>query len=217
MTIFSTLGFGLLLGIKHAFEADHLIAVTTMLHEQKDARRAALVGTFWGIGHTTTLFVVGLIVLVLRVSIPEAIAVRLEGIVGVMLILLGIQAILKKNILHTHSHAHEGESHSHLHTNHHHQHKKSFLIGTIHGLAGSGALMVLVLSLVQSVWEGIVYIALFGIGSTIGMTLMSLFLGVPLSKSLAMFNKTERYVRVGMGIVSIIFGLFVLAEIFQPS
>lgn len=210
MNEFYTLGFGLLLGIKHAFEADHLIAVSTMLTEKKSPQRAALIGTFWGIGHTTTLFMVGLSVLLLRLSIPQAIAERLEIIVGVMLIILGTQAIRKKVVSHEHEHTHGSITHSHLHKDHRHQHKKSFFIGMVHGLAGSGGLMVLVLSLINSVWQGILYILLFGLGSTISMTFMSLVIGLPLSKSLTVFNKTERYIRLIAGTISILFGTSII-------
>jgi cytochrome c biogenesis protein CcdA len=215
LSVFSTLGFGLILGIKHAFDADHLIAVSTMLYEQKSPKKAALIGAFWGIGHTTTLFVVGLIVLLLRLSIPEMIAERIEIIVGFMLIFLGIRTMLSKNTLHEHEHAHDDQQHTHIHDTHNHQHKKSFLIGTIHGLAGSGALMILVLSLIKTVWEGVIYILIFGIGSTLGMTMMSFFLGIPIAKTFQTFAKTERILRIIMGSVSIIFGLVIIVEMFS--
>jgi len=215
INIFSTFGFGLLLGIKHAFEADHLIAVSTMLTEQKNPYRAAMIGTFWGIGHTTTLFIVGLFVLILRLSIPEQMAGKLEIFVGIMLIILGIQSIFKKNSIHTHTHTHGDLTHSHQHDNHNHQHRKSFMIGIVHGLAGSGALMILVLSLIQSVLQGIIYILLFGIGSIAGMTLMSLIIGIPFSKSLEKFNRAEKYMRIFMGSISVIFGISVIIAILK--
>lgn len=208
----STLGFGLLLGVRHAFDADHLIAVSTILYEQKNSKRAALIGTFWGIGHTTTLFVVGLAMLIFRLSIPETISQRLEILVGFMLIFLGVKTAFTKQTLHRHEHTHDGHQHEHLHLDHSHQHKKSFTIGAVHGLAGSGALMILVLSLIHSVWEGVLYILIFGLGSTLGMTLMSFFLGIPFSKSLQTFAKAERYLRLGLGIISVMFGLLVIAE-----
>lgn len=213
MTILPTFGFGFVLGIKHAFDADHLIAVSTMLYEHKNPYRVALIGTFWGIGHTTTLFIVGLGVLLLRISITEPVAERLELAVGVMLIILGIQTILKRSYVHKHAHSHGEVTHTHFHQNHNHQHRKSFIIGSIHGFAGSGVLMILVLSLVKTVWEGIIYIILFGIGSTLGMTIITLIIGIPLSKSLKVFANTERFLRIGMGSLSILFGLFVLRSV----
>ncbi len=204
------LSFGLLLGIKHAFEADHLIAVSTMLAEHKNTKKAAFIGMFWGIGHTTTLLIVGLFVLFLSLSIPEYIASRLEGIVGMMLIMLGIQSIT--NSSHGHNHLtipnleNTNQTAKRLH-------KKSFLIGMVHGLAGSGGLMILVLSLIHSVWEGVLYILLFGIGSIISMSAMSLLIGIPLSKSMRVFKKTERYIRIIAGVISILFGIFIIISL----
>lgn len=215
INIFYTFGFGLLLGIKHAFEADHLIAISTMLTEQKNPYRAALIGTFWGIGHTTTLFIVGLFVLLLRLSIPPLVAERLEIFVGIMLIILGIQAIIKKVTIHKHNHTHGNIVHSHQHEDHFHRHRKSFLIGIVHGLAGSGALMVLVISLIQSIWQGIIYILLFGLGSIISMTLMSLIIGIPFFKSFTKFNQAEYYLRVLMGTISIIFGTSIIVTVLK--
>src|SRR3989338_3772304 len=100
-----TFGFGLLLGVKHAIEADHVIAVSTIVSEQRSPSKAALVGTYWGVGHTTTLFIVGIVTLLLKVSIPERISLLLELLVGFMLIILGTKSILKRNIsYHTHIH-----------------------------------------------------------------------------------------------------------------
>lgn len=211
----STLGFGLLLGIKHAFDADHLIAVSTILHREKQPARAALIGAFWGIGHTSTLLVVGLAVLILKLSIPVIVAERIELVVGIMLVVLGIQAMTRKGELHEHAYTHGSQTHTHPHFDHRHQHTKSFLIGTVHGLAGSGALMVLVLSLINSVWEGMLYILVFGIGSTVSMSMMSLLLGIPVSRSLSVIAKAEQYLRAGIGLVSVAFGSAIIYFTFR--
>jgi len=213
INLLPTLGFGFALGIKHAVEADHLIAVSTMLSEHKNPYRAALIGTFWGIGHTSTLFIVGLGVLLLRISIPEATTQKLELLVAVMLIILGIQSLYKRSQVHEHEHRHGEMIHIHMHQNHTHQHRKSFIIGSLHGFAGSGALMILVLSLIKTVWEGIVYIIIFGIGSTLGMTIVSLVIGIPFSKSLKAFASAEKFLRLGMGTLSILFGIYILTEV----
>lgn len=208
----STLFLGFLLGLTHALEADHLIAVSTTVTSSKNPFKAATVGMFWGIGHTTTLFLVGLIVLVLHITIPENLSIGLEGLVGIMLIGLGITTLRKKdNSVHEHEHEHSGESHTHLHTSHAHRHKRSFLIGTIHGLAGSGALMVLVLSTINSVMQGIIYIILFGVGSIAGMSVMSFLFGLPLSISSRFIRMNHMLHRI-LGCISIIFGAFVLYE-----
>lgn len=210
MHLLSTLFIGLILGLTHALEADHLIAVSTMLKTSKNPFKAALVGMYWGIGHTTTLFLIGLVVLVLHISIPENVSTSLEGLVGLMLILLGINALRRKNeTLHEHEHIHNGEPHTHVHTNHKHRHHRSFLIGTVHGLAGSGALMVLVLSTINSVLAGVIYIIIFGIGSIIGMSMMSLLFGLPVNYS-QRFTRTNNLMHFFLGIVSICFGGFVI-------
>ena len=213
-----TLLLGFFLGIKHAFDADHIIAVSTMVTEHKNPFKASLVGTFWGIGHTTTLFIVGIIVLLLKITIPENVSLSLEMIVGFVLVLLGIKAIREKQeSLHMHVHTHDQESHvhPHLHSNHNHWHKHyySFAIGLIHGLAGSGVLMILVLSTINEIFQGVYYILLFGIGSIIGMTVISFFVGIPFIYSAKKFPYIEKYLRVVAGILSIVFGLSIVYEI----
>jgi sulfite exporter TauE/SafE len=209
-----TLSLGFFLGIKHSFEADHVIAVSTMVTEHKNPFRAALIGTFWGIGHTTTLFIAGIVILLLKITIPDKIALSLEFIVGCMLVGLGIYTLYKaKNMIHTHEHTHENEVHDHLHRQGLHRHHKSFLIGTIHGLAGSGALMVLVLATVQSTIEGLYYILIFGIGSIAGMTIMSMVIGLPFIYSTKKFPAIEQKLRITAGILSIFFGFFVMYTI----
>lgn len=210
--------FGFLLGIKHAFDTDHVVAVSTMISEFKNPLHAALVGTFWGFGHTTTLFIVGLIILLLKISIPENVSLFFELIVGFMLVFLGIKAVWQGKInLHQHSHQHEDTAHSHLHfhgfAKHFHRHHKSFFIGVVHGLAGTGALMILVLSTVQSIFEGIYYILIFGIGSIVGMSLISVALGYPIIFSSQKFPKAEKYIRITTGILSIMIGIILIYEI----
>ena len=211
---FVTFGFGLLLGIKHAFEADHLIAVSTIVSEQKKPSRAALIGTYWGIGHTTTLFIVGLVALLLKISIPERISLILELLVGIMLIILGIRAVFKRTLsYHSHVHHHEGMEHTHVHSSHSHRHSRSFVIGAIHGLAGSGALMILVLSTIRSLFEGVLYILLFGLGSVISMSILSFIIGLPFIYSTRKFEHLDKFLRLIAGVLSIFFGIFMIYEI----
>lgn len=213
-----TLLLGLLLGIKHAFEADHIIAVSTILTEQRNSYKSALVGTFWGIGHTATLFIVGIIILLAKVSIPARISNILEFGVGIMLVFLGIRNFMQGRILiHQHEHKHNNTNHKHKHyhkgeTNLH-AHHKSFFIGSVHGLAGSGALMILVLSTINSVTQGLYYIILFGIGSIFGMTAMSFIIGLPFTYGVNKSPNIEKYIRVVAGTLSIIFGLYVIYQI----
>lgn len=217
MQSFPVLFVGMLLGIKHAFDTDHVLAVSNMVLEHKSPYRAALVGSFWGIGHTTTLFIAGLLVLIFKIYIPENMNLFLEFCVGLMLIFLGIRAIFCKTTIHEHNHVHDDIEHIHYHQHkkihHHHDHHKSFIIGAVHGLAGSGTLTILVLSTIKNVLEGIYYILLFGLGSIIGMTLISTILGLPLLYSKKKIPKVEIYLQYITGFLSIAFGLFVVYEI----
>lgn len=206
---FFILSLGFIIGLKHAIEADHLIAVTTLVSEHKNPFRSALIGTFWGIGHTTTLFLIGLGVLLLNISIPQNISLFFEMLVGVMLILLGLRAIRGGSYkIHEHKHKHGESEHIHLHhRSHHHAHKRSFIVGMIHGVAGSGALMLLVLATIKSFLLGIYYILLFGLGSIVGMTILSLFIGLPFAFTATRFQLVEKYLRIVAGVISIVFGL----------
>ncbi len=207
---------GFLLGIRHAFEADHLIAVTTMVTENRNALKAALIGTFWGIGHTTTLFLVGLLVLVFKLTITKELSTIFESLVGVMLVLLGIKVLTSiRDTVHVHPHIHQGVEHIHLHvhgsdTKSHPPHQRSFLVGALHGIAGSGTLMILILSTIRSLSGGIFYILLFGLGSIIGMTAMSFVVGLPFVFSTGKFVGIDRYLKSIAGIVSIIFGVYLI-------
>jgi high-affinity nickel permease len=216
-SLFFTLVLGFLLGIKHAFDADHLVAISTLVSHYKNPLKAAFVGMFWGIGHTLSLFVVGIVVLLLRVNIPEQVSLSFEFLVGVMLVILGIRAIVTKTDIHAHNHEHDGLAHTHLHLDsdarHFHRHKRSVLIGMVHGLAGSGALTILVLSTISSVIAGIVYILIFGIGSIIGMSLMSVVFGLPFILTKKKFPSFERHLGVGVGVISILFGLTMMYEL----
>lgn len=213
----STLFLGFLIGLQHAFEADHIVAVSTMVSEEKNPLKSALVGTFWGMGHTTTLFLIGLLVLLFKISIPERLSLFFELVVGLMLIFLGFRLILLKKLTHHHLHKHGGKEHAHPHIHpsiqHHHQHRRSFFIGGIHGLAGSGALMLLVLSTFRSMVEGVIYIILFGLGSVAGMTFTSTLLGLPLTFSVKKIPKIENYVKNVAGLISIIFGINLVYQV----
>jgi len=193
-------------------EADHIAAVSTIMatgEHQKTFRRAPLLGALWGLGHTASLFAAGLVVLLLAVSIPQKVSTTLEFGVGVMLVFLGATTLTGFNIgkfvrgifsRHTHEHLHihedTGVVHSHEHDHHDHRHgHKSLAVGMVHGMAGSGALMILVLSTINSVPLGLAYIAIFGAGSVASMAAMSTLIGLPFSKARHLkLNLVLRYV-----------------------
>ncbi|HSB45049.1 MAG TPA: hypothetical protein VLD60_08560 [Nitrospira sp.] len=190
------LSLGFMLGLRHALDSDHVAAVSTVLTQRPSLKASGLIGFSWGIGHTLILLLVGLIVLWFRVPVPELLAQVAEGAVGVMLVVLGglLGVKLFKERWHVHQHDHDGSRHVHLHSHavvvdHGHPHwwresVRPLCIGMAHGLAGSAALLLLVVSSARSVMEGLVYIMVFGCGSILGMMLIGLALSLPVVWSL---------------------------------
>jgi MFS family permease len=228
LTTVSALAFGFVLGLKHAVEADHLAAVSTIVSERKSLFSSMMVGGLWGIGHTISLFIAGIFVIVLHVKISERWALLLEFCVGVMLVALGANALRKLargGHLHLHVHQHGGRAHAHPHihglepeTDPHAHHgfrpgMRPLLVGMVHGLAGSAALMLLVLSTLSSTLAGLAYIALFGIGSIGGMMLMSALVSLPLYLTASRFTRANLMMRGLAGLFSLSFGLFMIYEI----
>jgi hypothetical protein len=189
---------GVLLGMRHALEADHLAAVATLTVRSRDARHAMLQGATWGLGHTVTLFLVCGIALLVETRVPLRLAHVLEAAVGVMLILLGADTLrrLWRERVHLHVHRHDdGIVHLHFHShaddsaphelNHRHTHPGGFpvralYIGMMHGLAGSAALLLIAVGSAGSALKGLLYVALFGLGSIGGMAVLSLAVSLPL-------------------------------------
>jgi ABC-type nickel/cobalt efflux system permease component RcnA len=224
----SVLALGLAFGLKHAVEADHLAAVSTIVSERKSLLSSSLVGGLWGVGHTISLLIAGVVVILLHIEIGERMALALEFGVALMLITLGVNAIRKLMRgghvhFHTHHHAHHVHSHPHIHdgstedypTTHHgfRFSARPLLVGMIHGLAGSAALMLLVLSTIPSPLVGMAYVSVFGIGSIGGMMLMSALVGLPLRLTAARFKRAHLTVRCLAGLFSLGFGLFMVYEI----
>lgn len=242
----TTLILGFTLGLKHALDPDHVVAVSTIVSDERSLLRSAAVGISWGIGHTLTLLLVGLAVLLFRVTLPEPLALLMEFAVGVMLVILGLQTIwlLRRKRVHAHAHQHDGTRHPHFHAHpvpqeveqgemqHLHTHpgpewrsvlagvfhdlrlrRKSVLIGMVHGLAGSAALMLLVLATVRSAVQGFAYILIFGIGSVGGMLMISSLIGLPFALSAERSSWLNEKIGLAAGSISIGLGLVVMAEI----
>ncbi len=208
------LGLGLVFGLKHATEVDHLVAVSTIVSEHRSVLRSALVGGLWGAGHTASLVIIGVLVLVFRVAIPLRVANWLEFGVALMIIVLGVLAVArvlrKRPDVHLHRHSHNGQSPiSQVGF-------KPLLVGAMHGLAGSAALTLLVLTQIQSVLLGLLYLALFGIGSTLGMLLMSGLIGLPFVLSGRRLTSINYGLQTAAGCFSVAFGLwYVYATAFK--
>jgi sulfite exporter TauE/SafE len=221
-SLYAAFGLGLLLGIKHALDADHLVAVSTIVSEHKELKWASLIGAFWGLGHTATLFLVGLLVIGLRVTIPARMALGLEFLVSIMLVVLGGNILWRSfgvEKIHLHAHTHNPETHTHFHVHgrpgqdHSHTHpfrsmRKPFFVGMVHGLAGSAALMLLVLTTIPSPWAGLAYIVIFGFGSVGGMLILSSMIGLPFILTAQRFTYLNRWIRVIAAVASVLFGLY---------
>lgn len=225
------IGLGLSIGLEHAFEPDHVAAVSTQISKgrfiQKSKKqiikagtiRSSILGAFWGVGHTTTLVLMGLLVYALAVRIEQQVFSSFEFVVGLMLIFLAITTVLNKKRIpfgHKHPHQHQDgtihyDTHDHGDIDHKHGHK-SYLIGCMHGLAGSGSLVVLTAATLDNIGMVLSFILIFGIGSIIGMALISGLLGLPfaLSTKIPSINRIFRYVT---GAFSLIIGANIIYQI----
>src|SRR5687768_5457927 len=230
--VMALLGLGLIFGIKHATEVDHVVAVSTIVSEHRSIWRSAIVGGLWGAGHTAALLVVCLGLLVFRWPLPSLVATGLEFGVALMIIGLGVLTVVrtlrKRADVHIHRHTHDGESHVHIHfhekgTEHGSParaalvpaaHKldgsrlglKPLLVGATHGLAGSAGLTLLVLTHNNAGGLGMLYLGVFGLGSTLGMLLMSSLIGLPFVFSGNRFCKINHGLQAVAGCLSIAFG-----------
>ncbi len=223
MSLTSVLLVGFLLGIKHATDADHLAAVATLAAGRTGLVQTVRQGVAWGIGHTFTLTLFGGAVLALGKAIPAGMEQALELLVAFMLIALGVDVLrrLVKQKVHFHVHEHQpGTRHVHAHSHanaaapalpavnnalhrlqsHQHSHKlplRALAVGVMHGMAGTAALILLSLEAVQSVTMGVIYIALFGLGSIAGMALLSVAIAIPLRLSA---NRQLAWLHQGMAV-----------------
>nr|WP_239558094.1 sulfite exporter TauE/SafE family protein [Neobacillus cucumis] len=207
--LLSILGLGFLLGLKHAMEPDHVIAVSTIASQSKKLWKSSLTGIFWGVGHTATLCFVGLAVILLKGEIPEIWAMSLEYVVGIMLVYLGCSAIIryKNSRIHRASHHGSQEPQTQVHRYKGTLYVKSLFMGFVHGLAGSAAMVILTISTVQTVWGGVLYILVFGLGTIISMLVFTTILGIPfvMVSKRAMFHKAFAQIT---GVISTVFGFY---------
>jgi len=228
MTSIFLLGF--LLGLRHALEADHVLAVAS-LSEAGSSADAIRQGVVWGVGHTTTLLLVGGTILFFDILLTERVGQILEFAVGIMLVILGVDLFRKmvSRRIHLHAHKHaDGVNHIHFHAHspaghagahaHHHVHVGKFpvralLVGLMHGLAGSSALLLLTLKTVQSPTEGVLYILLFGLGSIISMGLLSVALAIPLRMSLKKVAWLYGGLQGVIATATVLFGVYIIYSI----
>jgi threonine/homoserine/homoserine lactone efflux protein len=189
---------GILLGMRHALEPDHLAAVSTLVTAERSPTRGALLGAFWGLGHSLALLVVGVSLALLHAEMPGRLADGFELAVAAMLILLGLRAIARARHAHDHPHPHDRER------DHHHPRRlgtRPLVVGIVHGLAGSGALTALVVASLPSTASRLAYIGLFGLGSVMGMAFLSGLAGLPLA-AVQRRPRAGRWVSAAAGLLS---------------
>ncbi len=227
----TVLVFGLLVGMQHALEADHLAAVATLVAREPDKKRVVRQGVFWGLGHTLTLLAFGGAVMVVGLALSETTVHGLEAAVGVMLVALGLDLLRRlwkdrvhfhahrhapQDAPHFHAHSHHGESGPHDRDAHRHEHRplplRALLVGMVHGLAGSAALVLLTLQQVGDPWIGLLYVLVFGLGSVAGMGALSWAVSLPLRFTGGQLTAGHRALTAGVALASIGLGLLTVAE-----
>jgi len=189
--------FGFLIGMRHALEADHVAAMASLATGSRGLGQSLRLGAAWGLGHSLTLLVVGSLVLASGDALPPGLADWLEALVGVMLIVLGVDVLRRviRERVHFHSHRHGKLMHFHFHSHagegghassrHEHDHRailsrRALIVGVVHGLAGSAVLTLLTAQAIDTFWQGLAYMVLFGFGSIIGMAVLSCAISLPL-------------------------------------
>jgi high-affinity nickel-transport protein len=254
IALLSILAVGFFLGMRHATDPDHVIAVTTIVSNQRDKVRAALIGAFWGVGHTVTIFVVGAAIILFDLVIPVRVGLSMELSVAVMLIILGVVNVVGflrsrseavtpagdganygEKIVHSHAHSHGGMIHTHPHTHHGeagttehaslgwldrmfgrvgvYQYVRPFIIGVVHGLAGSAAVALLVLTTIRNVRWAVAYLLIFGVGTIAGMMLITMSIASAFTLVGKGRQKFSQQLALGSGLLSLGFGVFVAYEI----
>jgi ABC-type nickel/cobalt efflux system permease component RcnA len=242
-------GFGFVLGMRHATDADHVIAVTTILSRTRRFAHSTVIGALWGLGHTITVLAVGIAIIVFGVVIPPALGLAMELAVAVMLILLGVLSLsggmrsITERLTppaplhghaHEHRHAHEdAEMHAHEHAHLHghgtdaalsslrdlkatfgwYQLGRPVVVGLVHGLAGSAAVALLVLTTIGDPQQALAYLVIFCAGVAAGMAILTTVIGLPFIVSRARSERINRWLTVSTGILSIAFGLYLAYQI----
>jgi cytochrome c biogenesis protein CcdA len=208
MSLLSILALGLFLGMRHATDADHVIAVSTMVAQRQNPRSALGLGALWGLGHGLTILLVGGAIILLGLAVPPRIGLLLELGVAVMLITLGgLNLRAASNAAHAH-----GQSGQSDHT-HPARKFRSFVIGVVHGIAGSAAVALLVLSTLRDPVWAFLYLGLFGIGTVIGMMLLTTAMSFPIAAAARRFGPMERWLGSFTGALSVAFGIFLFYQI----
>ncbi len=196
MTALPLLVLGFVLGLRHATDPDHVVAVSTIVSREKKWSAAGWVGALWGLGHTVTLLLVGGAIVLFGVVIPPRLGLTLELFVAVMLVLLGglnLAGFVKRS--------RAGMA------------ARPLLVGLVHGLAGSAAIALLVVAAVRDVGAALAYLVIFSLGTVVGMTLMTSAIAVPFAATAHRSERTHRWMAHATGVMSVLFGLFMAYQV----
>jgi len=245
---------GLALGMRHATDPDHVVAVTTIVAGERRITAASTIGLVWGLGHTLTVLAVGAAIILFKISIPARLGLAMEFAVAIVLILLGVSAALRilaplttrvraaflkrgaDLIVHSHAHRHGGHAHAHPHVHAHvhgdaglhagHDHlaaatrfavrrpfSRAFGVGLVHGLAGSAAIALLILGAIPDPRWAVIYLIVFGLGTMLGMVLITTAIGLPYAFAARRTARTHRVIAIGSGLLSFGFGLILAYQI----
>jgi len=224
----SILFFGMLIGLKHALEADHVVAVATLASRSSSWRDHVRLAGLWGIGHALALTTLGSTLVLLGTALPPTLAETLEGLVGVVLIALGLDVLrrLRRDRVHFHVHRHaDAPAHFHAHTHHPahavhdaaaHEHRhvralglRALAVGTLHGLAGSAALVLLAAEATRSVSAALAYLAIFGVGTILGMMTLSVAIALPLRLSADRLGRFQHLLHGALGAATTVLGVWI--------
>lgn len=225
ISLLSVLALGFFLGMRHATDADHVVAVTTIVTRERTPGAAMAVGALWGIGHTLTILVVGGAIVVFGIVVPPKLGMSMEMSVAAMLIVLGLYNLTtaaRQIDRSAHAALHAGEQGQHQEHGSLSEHwftrpgvsgLRPLAVGVVHGLAGSAAVALLVLATIRDVWSALLYLLVFGIGTVAGMALLTTAMAVPMVAVSRRFGSLEQLLRRLAGAASIAFGLFMIYEI----
>ena len=249
----SFLFLGFFLGMRHATDADHVVAIATIVSRERSMVGSALIGAAWGVGHSITVMAVGAAIIVFEVVIPPRLGLSMEFAVGIMLVLLGVLTLTGMGravgAAHTHAsvpggHALDLHDHLHAHGDYVHWHPyghgpgahghaeehtplarldrsrlgriafyqwlRPFAVGLVHGLAGSAAVALMVLSIIREPVAALGYLLLLGLGTVVGMMLITLILSAPFAFTAVNLPKFNWRLRVASGLVSFVFGVILI-------